>query len=429
MTNLERTDTFDAEALQLFRRNYWLNGVEGGVYIGGMAFLSVETVIPPMIRDLGGPDWLVATVPMLTLIGVVAMPLLLAHRIERMPRVLPLLRITGALQRLPYLIAGLCLLFLAADYPKLVLAVVALTPLACGIALGSSFSGWMEMLGRLIPRQRRASMYAVRNIITAIIGLGAGLGVREVFRTWSGPPAYGILHLIAFGFITLSYILFCLLREPHYRRAHKAVTRSLADNLQDLPKILGADARFRRYCLCRMFHYGVFIMLPFLSIHALAVTGRSNSFLGVLVSASMCGGIVGNLIAGWSGDRYGGKHLLIAARGLFVTVCLAATLNESAIGFCAIYFLYGVGINLDRVGTGTLNLEISPEDRRPTYISLIAVACLPGMVAAPICSTLVRRYSRSFTPAALLAGGAVILSLYFLLQVAEPRRETAAAES
>ncbi len=416
---------YDSEARKLFPRNYWANIIEGGVYIGGMKFLAAETVISPMIKDLGGSDLLIAWVPMFTLIGVVTMPLLMAHRVQRMPRLMPFLRITGVVQRAPYLIAGLALYFLAERYPLVVLTIVALTPLVCGIAMGYSFSAWMEILGRLIPKGRRASMFASRNILTALIGLGAGWGVREILKGAPGSEGYAYLHLVAFGFILVSYIVFCMIKEPDNHHAETHQSRGLGENLRDLPKILAADRRFLLYCICRMFHYGVFVMVPFLSLHALKVTGRPKSFLGNLIMVSMFGGLVGNLFAALSGDRHGGKHLQILARVLFIVVCATAALTTHVWGFYAVYFLYGAGINLDRVGAGTLSLEISPENRRPTYISLVAIACLPGMLAAPMLSWAVKRWAGEFPPAAVLSGVATILSLIFLLFVKEPRRRAA----
>ncbi|HEY1081569.1 MAG TPA: hypothetical protein VGE29_04865, partial [Prosthecobacter sp.] len=47
------------------RRNFICHCLEGGLYMGGTAFLAPETVLPKMVETLGGQAWIIAMMPVL----------------------------------------------------------------------------------------------------------------------------------------------------------------------------------------------------------------------------------------------------------------------------------------------------------------------------------------------------------------------------
>ena len=50
-------------------------------------------------------------------------------------------------------------------------------------------------------------------MIQNVTGLFAGGIIYAILTRHPGPAGYGRLHLIAFGFLVLSYIIFALIRE------------------------------------------------------------------------------------------------------------------------------------------------------------------------------------------------------------------------
>lgn len=406
---------------RFFWRNYLANGIEGGIYIGGMALLSADSVLPAMIRSLGGPTWLISLMPMMMILGCVWPPLLTAHWIEQMTHVKPLCMVTGFLQRLPVGIAGIFLLTCADTHPELVLAVAALAPLVSGLLFGSSMGAWTELVTRIIPKERRASCWAIRYLVTAVIGVAAGVIVRWVLDEYPGPRGYGLLHLSCFGFLMLSYAVFAMIREMP-RPLHLTTNgRGLSENLRSLPTLVRNDLRLRSFMIARVLRSGLFVVSPFLAIHALETTGNSDAYLGQLVSVQMAGAIVGNIVAGYLGDRFGGKRILILARLILAAVALLAAINQAGWGFLVVFFLLGFGTYADRVGGATLSVEICPEDRRPTVMSLMMTISFPSMLAAAAASTALRESCSSLIPAASVTAVCLLTSVAFLWGIPEPR--------
>ena len=176
------------------RRNYLALGLDGGLFMGGMAFIAADTVLPTLIRQLGGPNWVIGLLPVLMGLGFMWTPLFVAHRVERMATMKPFILPCGLAQRLPFLIAGIALLLFAGDYPMLALSAVVLAPLISGSFGGASQGAYLQMNKRVLPANRLASSFAMRFIVGAMIAMGAGTVIEYTLSSHPGTAGYAYLH-------------------------------------------------------------------------------------------------------------------------------------------------------------------------------------------------------------------------------------------
>lgn len=197
-----------SEARRIARTNQLAHGIEGGLFIGALTFLSAETVLPVMIRSLNGPTWLIALMPLMMMMGLAWPSLFISRLVERLHRVKPFVLITGVFQRVPYVLAMLSLFMFGTSRPLLTLSLVALAPFLLGLTGGISFSAWQELTANVIPRERLASVWALRSTVGAGIGIGAGMTIRLVLARYPGTTGYGILHGLAAGLLMMSYAVF-----------------------------------------------------------------------------------------------------------------------------------------------------------------------------------------------------------------------------
>ncbi len=148
---------------QVVRRNFLCHCLEGGLYMGGVAFLQPETVMPKMVEQLGGRSAIIAIMPALLPAAFAMAGLFVSPLVERLTRFKPWVMTFGLLQRLPYLVAGLLLWFMQDAGPWL-LPVVVLTPVISGLIGGIGVVAWMEMVTRMVPERVRAAGWAARYI-------------------------------------------------------------------------------------------------------------------------------------------------------------------------------------------------------------------------------------------------------------------------
>lgn len=387
------------------RWNYAAHAVEGGLYVGGLSFVAANSILPRMVEVLGGPSWVISLTPVLTMIGFNLLPLSTAHVVESLDRVKPALMITGILQRIPYFFAGLLLFFWGETHPATVLPAVVAVPLVSGFFGGLILTAWQELVAKTVPNHRRSSVFALRNIISAVIGILAGGIIATVLDRVPGTKGYGILHLIAFACLAVSFVVFAQIREGRDQRRKQSNDTGLRRNLAGAIEILRADGRLRKYLTTTALLNSMFVMVPFLPLAALRITGRPDSFLGFLVTAQMIGGIAGNAIAGYMGDRYGGRNVMLGGRALLVVSCVWAAFAQSTWEFAAIFLLQGWGTASNMVGNQTMNIEFCPLEKRSTYLAIMSFVNVPAMLVFSLGGGVALGYAGRILHAVTLLGG------------------------
>jgi len=402
--------------------NYLIHSIEGGLYVGGMAFIATNTILPRLIEFLKGPAWIISLMPTLTVIGASIPPILTAHHIERLGVVKPLLLFTGFFQRLPFLLAALALFFLSDTQQVFILVVVVLTPFLSGLIGGVSSTAWQELIIKTIPENKRSSLFAIRFIISAGIGIVAGGIIAAIFNQFPGIRGYGMLHLIAFCLIALSYVFFSMVREKNQVPGNRWIEQNLKRNLQQMLRIIRFNRSFQNYLIARAFMNGAYIMMPYLAIYALRTLGKPDSFMGPLVTSQMLGGIAGNIVAGFLGDRYGGKSVLLFSNLMYLIVCTWSLITRLEWAFIAIFFVFGAGYFTNQVGNGTISLELCPYEKRATYLALIAFFDSITLVSIGMLSAIVWQITENFPFLAALSIVTIGFSTKFLLMLQEPRK-------
>ncbi|WP_395745826.1 MFS transporter [Prosthecobacter sp.] len=405
---------------QVVRRNFICHCLEGGLYMGGAAFLHPETVMPKMVQQLGGGPAIIAIMPAVLPAAFALAGLFVSPLVERLRRFKLWVMSFGVLQRLPYLITGLLLWFWQDAGPWLLPAVV-LTPVVSGLIGGVGVVAWMEMVTRMVPERVRAAGWAARYITQACIGMAAGAVILQVLTHLPGQRGYALLHLIAFGFLLLSWLAQAFMKElpaAHHYHPHEG---SYWSYLRSLPGMLKGQPQLLKLIAARFTGTGYFMVVSFLTLHALHAMGRPEADVGHFVSFQYIGTILGSVLAAWLGYHQGGKMLLILSRITCAGMCLWASLTHSFSGFNAAFFVYGFGSYLDRVGDLTLAAELCPPERRSTLLAILGFCNAASLMLGTSLGGLIYAMSSSFYLVAGLAAVMAVVSILILRGIPEPR--------
>ncbi len=404
------------------RHNFWMHCLEGGFYMAGLAFISLETALPSFVRSLGGSDGLVAQLPVLLPAAFSTLGLFVAPLVERMHRLKPFVVAFGTLQRLPYLFAAL-LIFAMPNAGGTLLLIVVLTPVTSGLVGGVGVNAWMEMVTRMIPEHLRASGWAIRYMIQGFAGIGAGFAIHAILGHFPKNDArgYAWLHLICFACLMCSAVAQMLMKEAPDPKPLRLPRPPYRDYLRSLPRLLRAEPRLLRLVAARFTGLGYLMLVARLSIHALDSTGRPDEDKGLLLTASMVGALLGNTFAGHRGNQSGGRAIMLFARGLCLALCAALPFIHSFYGFLAAFFVLGFGLFVDRVGDLTFSAELCPVERRPTYLAILAFCQAIALVAGAFLSGIVFRFTQNFNAVVLLCGIFAGASLLILRTIPEVR--------
>jgi MFS family permease len=290
-----------------------------------------------------------------------------------------------------------------------------------GLCGGVSITAWREYVAKSIPANKRASLWAIRFVIGGLLGIAAGQVVALVLGRHSEIHAYGLLHVGVFLFMTASYAMFALTREPNLPSTRISAQKSWWASACSMRRIVASDVRMGPYLASRTLFSGLFVVLPFLGLRALEVLHAHDGYLGRLLMFQMLGSVVGNLAGGVLGDRGGGRSVMLLSQASSVLVAAAAPALHSELGFDLLFLALGWSIGTGSVGVATLDLEMSGFAQRMSYQTVIGLSHLLGLLLAVAIASAVRHSHGSFSLLAWLAAALMFGSFLLLARVPEPR--------
>jgi sugar porter (SP) family MFS transporter len=117
--------------------------------------------------------------------------------------------------------------------------------------------------------------------------------------------------------------------------------------------------------------------------HALReVFSLSPAALGAAVSSALWGTLLGALVAGQSGDRYGSRNMLRAVGLLYLFSALGCALAWNLPSFIAWRFLAGIAIGASSVLAPAYLAEVAPANRRGALVGMFQVNIVVGILFA-----------------------------------------------
>jgi sugar porter (SP) family MFS transporter len=130
--------------------------------------------------------------------------------------------------------------------------------------------------------------------------------------------------------------------------------------------------------------------------HALReIFSLSPASLGAAVSSALWGTLLGALIAGRPGDRYGSRDMLRLVGLLYVVSAIGSALAWNLSAFVACRFLAGIAIGASSVLAPVYLAEIAPANRRGALVGLFQLNIVIGILLA---------YGSNFLVAQFIAG-------------------------
>ena len=406
------------------RRNYFAFLFEGGFFVFGMGFVSVQTLLPALILKEGGSSWLAALMPSIMVIGLFGVPLINAGWVDRLNRLKPFALTTGFFQRVVYILVGLLLVFGSFSSSGIVW-LLALAPLASGLLGGFGFSAWQRLYMGGVPASKRASNLAYRFLFGGLGGILAGFVIERTLNAQPGAVGYGLLHLYAGFFLFLSYATFALVVEPHapHRQSNPSTAEkgSYRSFIKSYYKT-GQTRQSRTSFVIGLFAmHGLFVVTPFYATTLLERLQQPASFLGILALWQMVGQSAGNLTAAWIGDKWGGRATFAFGICMVIFTIIPApfitTVTQAKIAYAAFFF----GTMLVIVGKDTLLMEMAPETGQSRYLSLMAGTTMVALLISAILSKILWSYLGGFPALVVFCVVSLVFTFVYISIVKDPR--------
>lgn len=404
----------------VLRKNVVANIVDGSMYAFGISFVSIQTVVPVMVKHISGSDFAVGLVPVLWTAGFNFPQIFIANHAQRFPFKMQLFLRTAFAQRVPWLLLALLSFFMLdrLDSTGGTISFFFLFTLAA-VTGSLCFPIWFDLIAKLTPVDLRGRLFAARNLIGGILGVFAGVVVELVLSEVAYPVSYGILFTFAILFMGVSFWALTWLNEETASAVAEEV--HILEYYRNLPRILKGQKNFRNFLISDALLLAATMAGAFYAVQAIQKFGLNDSSAGLFTVMIMVSTIIGNVFFGYIADRYGHKVNLVLAAASTAVSCFVAFLAPDEGLYLIVFVGMAFQIGLSGISRLSIVAELCSEEERPTYVALTNLVTSPcilfGLVAGGIAGRF--GYDAVFFIAGVLA---VASALWMAYRVEEPRK-------
>jgi MFS family permease len=401
----------DVEVARHYRHNFIVNVMDQASWLFGASFVSVSAILPVYASHLTDSPFLIGLIPAFTDAGWFLPQLFLAPFTERLRLKLPLLKVLGALERVPYFILPLGVLWLNSLSQPLAIAMFILLMAWKSVGSGISAVPWQELMAKVVPVARRGRFFGTSHVLGQLLGIGGSAVAMALLERLSYPHNFAASFGVGAIGIGLSWFFFSRTKEAPNLPAPQA-TGSNRQYLGRLVKILKGDANFRTYLLCRWLWYFGGMATGFMAVYAVKRFQLSDGTAAVYTGILYAAGVAGYAFWGPLGDRVGNKRTMVASAALWLAALGVALFAAAPWGFYVVFAFMGFGSAGGIIADLNIAMEFGPEAERPTYIGLTRTITGPALLIAPLVGGWIAQewsYPILFAASLALAAGGVAL--------------------
>lgn len=363
------------------RRNFLVNVLDGSAFVFGLSMVSRFTVLPLVVERLSDARWLQGLIPALYYAGWLLPGLFMAPLVAAMPRRKPWIMIATIGERVPFLLLGLLFLMMPSLPSGVLLTAFFILFGIHATSAGLTSTAWQDFIARLIPNHLWGTFFGLQSGLGGILGVGSAAVAAAILAALPFPQSVGVLALLCFAAMTLSYIFLGLSIEPPQE---PAPPQALLTFLRGIGPLLRRDTTFRSYLICRAAIALGLAGHAFLTASALERFHPPASEVGIFTGALLGAQALANVGLGTLADRWGHKQVLELSTAMGMAALLMAMVAPQLIWFVPIFILVGAAQAGYQLSGFTLIFAFSSPAERPTYIGVANTALAPVAALGPL---------------------------------------------
>ncbi|MCL6431247.1 MAG: hypothetical protein K6V36_10370 [Anaerolineae bacterium] len=376
------------------RRNIALVIVDSISFLTGATFIGSTTVLPALVRLLGGSPVVVGALSAIQTAGWLLPQLIASRSVLNRPLVKAYVIAPGILCRAVLVLYAPILLLCGRVAPEVALAALLVTLGIFFLCDAFSVVAWFELLTKIVPASRRGRTLGVGQALGSLTGAGAGLVVQVILsRPGPFPRGYALLLLLAAAALSVGLLALACVREPRAVPQGKVLPPWREFGPQ-LISILRGEPRFAWATVACWLAGLTDAAAAFYVLYATGPIGIPQDAIGVFATAGVVGGFLSGTILGALGDRRGPAEVIRIAMGLrclppvlalAAPACAARAPAAVLCLFVAAFAVQGVINGAFLIGFVNYVLGIAPSGSSAVYGALFHTASaliLAGPLAA-----------------------------------------------
>ncbi|MCK9409232.1 MAG: MFS transporter [Bacteriovoracaceae bacterium] len=411
---------YPAEQHVPLRANIRMHLFDGSLYVLGMSIVSVQTILPVFIKELGGSPIAIGSVQVLWTIGQNLPSMFVAHYLQR--RILfksPMVG-WGLAHRLMLLVCAVAAYFLIETLSSRISVPLFLFLIFLIPAIGS-LSGlpWFQVFTKTIPVQLRGRLMGIRQLLGSAGGAIGGSIISLVLYAVVFPANYALLFLIAFIITMFSFYFLTRISELPSLSEGRELPRTKI--LSEARRIIVGDRNFRNFLFADLFILMSLAASSFYSVYAIEKFSLPPSYAGTFTAIVMITNIAANIVFGIVGDSYGHKMNLMAFALSSALAALFAVISTNILMYGLVFVFLACATQIQSISRLSFIAEMCSEKERPVYVGIVNTLTAPTVFIGLLFGWMIPMtgFAVIFVTAALLAVNSFLI-LYNVVH--EPRK-------
>jgi MFS family permease len=398
---------------------------EGALYISTSALIPVQTMMPALIKRLGGGDVLVGAWPVVVYLAYF-LPQVIAANYSGASQYRKASVIKyGFVQRLHIFVLACVIAVWGRTEPTLALTLLFLLYISNQVTSGSISPIWMDFLAKTTSPERRGKIIGWRVSLAAILALINGFILTAILSWLRFPWNYASAIGLAFLFQTSSLVAQRNVVEEIPSPVSTPV--HLSDLFYRIRSLVAGNRLFGKFLIASALLTISFSSAAFFTIAAMKRFNLSEYEIGLFTVLMITGQILSGVFLGWLADTKGTKAaLLICGTSLLVSIAIAWG-AQSVIWYYFVFLFFGINAGAETSMRYNFAVECAPSGERPMYVGLMNAWFAPFYLITPFAGWLSAFYGYNCIFAYSLLAGLIGISL--LARMPNPQREKLALSS
>ncbi len=410
---------YPKEQTSSLRQNLRYHLFDGATYVLGMSLVSVQTILPVFIKELGGSPLSISSVQVLWTLGANIPSAFVAFYLQRQIFFRPAMIGWGFIHRAMLLVIGITAFFIVGKVSS-VIAVSFFLLLIFLLAVFGGFSGlpWFQVFTKTVPIKLRGRLMGMRLLLGSAAGIIGGSIVSVILASIYFPMSFSILFFAAF-FITMISFFFLLQISEQPSENNRGIEKSI-NIISEAKRIIKSNINFRYFIFADAFAIMSIAVTSFYSVYAIEKFDLPTSYAGTFTAIVMTTNVVANIVLGIIADTYGHKVNLLLLAFCSAAAAILAVLSSNILMYGFVFIFLACAIQVQLISRLSFIAEMCKENERPLYVGIINTITAPTMIIGLLFGWFVPKigYNSVFIITAILA-----VSSFFILYkfVEEPR--------
>jgi MFS family permease len=406
-------------------RNERYHIIEGALYISTGALIPVQTMMPALIKRLGGSDVLIGAWPVVVYLAYYLPQVISANYSSALQYRKSVVIKYGFIQRLHILLLACVIALWGASAPTLAITLLFLLYISNQATSGSISPIWMDFLAKTTSPERRGKI------------MGWRVSLAAVFALVNGSILTAMLTLLRFPYNYASAIgLAFLFQMSSLAAQHKVVEVTpspvstpvyLSDLFSRVRSIVANNRIYKKFLIASALLTISFSSVAFFTITAIKRFDISEYVIGIFTILMIVGQIISGVLLGWLADAKGTKSALVVCGASLLLAIASAWLAKSIYWFYLVFFFFGVNVGAETAMRYNFAVECAPYGERPMYVGLMNAWFAPFYLITPIAGWLSAFYGYNFVFVPSLIIG--LVGFVLLMRMPNPYKEKLALSS